>query len=223
MGSWFQEFVFKRSSPCVLLGTSLCLSNLLYLLLLLPQVIRASHSLAPQCAERVMSSMFSILPWQGTVWCPEEPFPMRIDAELSLWGIPSELASSLFMVLGFRWTWIWISNQSGINSDILRTLGSLLHLSIICLPSDGNTWLRGLFWSVPILRYLIPLLLPCSWLVHWDMPDCLRVAHFFFFNIYVFIWLHWLLVVACGILFFFFLFVFLSYSMWDLYLCHVNS
>lgn len=129
--------------------------------------------------------MFSILPWQGTIWCPEEPFPMRIDAELSLWGIPSELAFSLFMVLGFRWTWVWISNQSGINGDILRTLGSLLHLSII-LPSDGNTWLRGLFWSVPVLRYLFPLLLPWSWLAHWDMPDCLRVAQSFFFNIYLF-------------------------------------
>ena len=147
--------------------------------------------------------MFSILPWQGTVWCPEEPFTMRAEAELSLWGIPSELTFALFMVLGFRWTWVWISNQSGINGDILRTLGSLLQLSIIRLPSDGNTWLRGLFWSIPVQRYLLPLLFPCSWCVltryAWLFEGC--TIFFFSVNIYLFIWLHWLLVAACGILF----------------------
>ena len=161
--------------------------------------------------------MFSILPWQGTVWCPEEPFPMRTEAELSLWGILSELTFALFMVLGFRWTWVWISNQSGINGDILRTLGSLLQLSIIRLPSDGNTWLRGLFWSVPVQRYLLPLLFLCSWRVLMRYAWLFEGRTIFFFLL-IFIYLFdctgcWLQHVgSCFVC----LFVFLSYSMWNL-------
>lgn len=52
---------FQAVVSMCFLGTSLGLSNLLYLLLLLPQVIRTSHSLAPQGAKRAIYVLHSPL------------------------------------------------------------------------------------------------------------------------------------------------------------------
>lgn len=188
------------------LGTSPRSVNLLYLLLL-PQVIRTSHSLAPQECEGYLCSPFSL--GEGTFDVPKNHFQWGLKLNWVSEGYPvSQLSLS---------SWYLDSDGLGSESQISQvlTVTSWEPLGHYCSSQLFVCQATGTRGSERGCSSLGPMLLAGSLRYVWLFEGC--TLFFLLIFIYLFdctgCWLQH--VGSC--------FFFLTYSMGDLQLCHVNS